>query len=792
MKTPISTITAPFRLMKKLYIAEFFAVFIVVGLLAGYFSLNATSTERTRPLIFQGRLTDNSYVPVSDGSTIFLRFAFYDAASAGTCLWATGTDTATGSNNCTGGSGSARGISTTVTRGIFTASLGDTSVTNMPVLPLDFNPARIFIGVTACTAADSGCDSEMTPRVRVGAASYSYNADELDGRNSSQFLLANETLTLPAVTSGTATTTIMDFGAHTARPASELVDFDIDLARTVTFTTGAAITDQRALRIQSPTYAATAATQTLTNADTLAIVGAPTLGSNVAIGTSSALRIRTANVGASTASYGLYVDAMTGATTNYAAAFASGNVGIGDATPDYVLELNRSTGIANALSMSADDVTHGLTALHNGTFQQQLETGTFFQVGVLNGGGAGTGGALITGASDTDSTGLRLMGVIGAATPTDSTIALYLNGARSNGTTGRTTLADNDAVFAISNNDTPLLVMLGNGRIGIGSNGLNEFNPDTAIDIQSASSTADGVTIFNATGDSIIGFEVTDETRSYTLGLDNDDSDIFKISTTALGTNDFLRLDARTTTSGITAVALRGLAPTIASATGAEYTSLSVSPPTITLTGGTQVTSQMDSILFNSPLITDTTAVTVDDAALFTVDGAPTAGGSVTITDSYGLKIIGESVAGGGTVTRSYGLYVDAMSGATANYGAAFASGNVGILTATPNEALDVNGSIGVLRTGTAATTYTALATDYYIGMTSTAARTLNLPTAASITGRVYIIKDEGGNAGTNNITIDGSGAETIDGATTNVISANYGFRAIISDGTNWMIISRE
>src|SRR3989338_8613282 len=117
MKTPLSTLSAPFRVMKKLYVAEFFAVFVIVGLLAGYFSLNAASNTRNKPLIFQGKITDNSYVPLADSSTVYLKFAFYDASTGGNCLWTTGTN-ATGLTNCPITNSIARGIATTVTRGI--------------------------------------------------------------------------------------------------------------------------------------------------------------------------------------------------------------------------------------------------------------------------------------------------------------------------------------------------------------------------------------------------------------------------------------------------------------------------------------------------------------------------------------------------------------------------------------------------------------------------------------------------------------------------------------------------
>src|SRR5215212_9225105 len=107
-------------------------------------------------------------------------------------------------------------------------------------------------------------------------------------------------------------------------------------------------------------------------------------------------------------------------------------------------------------------------------------------------------------------------------------------------------------------------------------------------------------------------------------------------------------------------------------------------------------------------------------------------------------------------------------------------TGNLGAL-------LDEMQSGNVKRTATA-TTYTALTTDHYIGVTSTAAaRTINLPAAATAgAGKTYIVKDESGAAGTNNITIDGNASETIDGATTKVINSNYGVLRIICDGSNW------
>lgn len=71
---------------------------------------------------------------------------------------------------------------------------------------------------------------------------------------------------------------------------------------------------------------------------------------------------------------------------------------------------------------------------------------------------------------------------------------------------------------------------------------------------------------------------------------------------------------------------------------------------------------------------------------------------------------------------------------------------------------------------------------------TSSNAITVNLPAASENSGRVINIKDKGGNAGTNNITIDPDGSETIDGAASVAINTNYGSMTVLCDGTKWHI----
>ena len=89
---------------------------------------------------------------------------------------------------------------------------------------------------------------------------------------------------------------------------------------------------------------------------------------------------------------------------------------------------------------------------------------------------------------------------------------------------------------------------------------------------------------------------------------------------------------------------------------------------------------------------------------------------------------------------------------------------------------------------------YTMTATDHYIGLdTSGGTIQVDLQAAASaVEGRVIIIKDETGDAGTNNITVDANGSETIDGSLTQVINNAYGSLTLVCTnrgGKQWAIV---
>ncbi len=116
-------------------------------------------------------------------------------------------------------------------------------------------------------------------------------------------------------------------------------------------------------------------------------------------------------------------------------------------------------------------------------------------------------------------------------------------------------------------------------------------------------------------------------------------------------------------------------------------------------------------------------------------------------------------------------------------------SGLVGIGNNNPTSTLTVTGSTAYSVT-TKTANYTATANDYTIICNNSGAITINLPAASGATGRVYVIKKI--SAALNNVTIDPNSSETIDGASTRLLTLQYESVMIQCDGTSWYIISKN
>jgi hypothetical protein len=96
----------------------------------------------------------------------------------------------------------------------------------------------------------------------------------------------------------------------------------------------------------------------------------------------------------------------------------------------------------------------------------------------------------------------------------------------------------------------------------------------------------------------------------------------------------------------------------------------------------------------------------------------------------------------------------------------------------------NINAILGRTTSVTTAS-YTVQPTDVILAVSTSSATTITLPTpTTSNKGRVLTIKDVTGSASTHNITI--SATSLVDGASTLLISTNYGFVQIYSDGVTY------
>jgi hypothetical protein len=104
-----------------------------------------------------------------------------------------------------------------------------------------------------------------------------------------------------------------------------------------------------------------------------------------------------------------------------------------------------------------------------------------------------------------------------------------------------------------------------------------------------------------------------------------------------------------------------------------------------------------------------------------------------------------------------------------------------------------LNGGVQFHRTVVTSSPYTALATDFYIGVNNAATTTINLPAASTVpAGQVLVIADESGAAASHQITITPNGADTINGSNSSiVIKSNYGFWGLYSNGSTGFFIEK-
>jgi hypothetical protein len=181
------------------------------------------------------------------------------------------------------------------------------------------------------------------------------------------------------------------------------------------------------------------------------------------------------------------------------------------------------------------------------------------------------------------------------------------------------------------------------------------------------------------------------------------------------------------------------------------------------------------------------------DGTLHIING--TAGTVTALTSADGVVIEDDVSTGLSILVPNDGSAANINMGAPTSGAAAGQISMVpstGIMTITATQVnhsnnlgfagrLDANTTTVTGTTHTAADEHVILVDDDTAG----AAVTVTLPTAATA-DTIYHIKKLGSTA---NVTVDGNGAETIDGATTAVLTIQYESITVISDGSAWWVL---
>lgn len=270
------------------------------------------------------------------------------------------------------------------------------------------------------------------------------------------------------------------------------------------------------------------------------------------------------------------------------------------------------------------------------------------------------------------------------------------------------------------------------------------------------------------------------------------------ISTVGSGTNVLLA----TAITGTGATAVMNTSPTFSTDIKTPLVIGSTSSNgTLTLEGTTNAsnTSTNANTIFKTGNSAGTQAMDILNNGLVRIGSAPnTTSGYGLIVDQpndaasdIGIKVMANNHTayvgiGYDKISSSSALKLNAPAtgiemSAPSGTGLSISTSNI-----APTSTLTVDGSVGVKYTATAVD-LTATAVMCVIEVTATS-KTVTLPTAVGITGRIYTVKLTASGTGT----VATTSSQTIDGSTTYSLASQYKYVTVQSNGANWIVIANN
>ncbi len=393
------------------------AVVLSVSLIASTGAQAAVGINKT--VNFQGKVVNTNGTNVADGTYTF-RFRIYTAATGdfgspcgNSCRWE-------------------ESKSLTTVNGIFQTNLGD--VTALPG-SVDFNSDNLYLSVMF------NADSEMTPRIRLTAVPYAFNADKLGGLDSSSFAQLSPAAAqtgflsvtgnirsggvLQANTLDTASAALLGIGTTNATGINLNQNTELAMNKNFTFASGSGAFNQSA---STGTFATGSGAISL-NGDTAIAAGKTFTAQGTALFRNNTDSNNAFQVQNSSATHIFKVDTLTA------------RVGILTAgIPNYNLEVNGNVGISTDLFFSTGSTRTVRVAASTAGAGSDLA----IRGGAAAGASNAHGGNVVLSGGIGDGTGAR--GVVFMDTPAFTTTTN--TSCSSNCTIAQTNVDNNSAVIA--------------------------------------------------------------------------------------------------------------------------------------------------------------------------------------------------------------------------------------------------------------------------------------------------------------------------------------------------------